>query len=777
MKRLTIAIALLSRLLTSQGQEISRHEADSLLTSLNRVNTDTGRMTIFCRLAEYQIFKPGEYKADLDSAETYLNQAARLNADIGSIDAKGYQTLIRSRLLRERGKDSLGRIAASQAVQILRTGPNKAHLARACRDLASFYNLLDPHEFRRMVRLVDSASELYRQTGNISEQADCLQYLANLYITSPCDSLSRAFQALNRCLAAHQSIHDIHDTRLIRVYQLYGEVYDQWGDYPKALKYKLLALKAAEDQGNTDMTMCEINNGIGVTLYNSKEDERARVYYRHALQVAEKFDDVDNAMTVVHNVVNSYNRSKRPDSALAFIKSLPKDILQSKTQDNYFDLQLCYLKTYVDLAKYPEAQRCYDTLIRIVNSNKAYEGYSLFLCGPMIDLYLATRQYALAAIYIRKEAQLGIVSSPKYRKSAYYHQYRLDSARGDYKLALASLMRYIKLTDSFYTETSSRQIKQLDVEYETVEKEHAIEIESKNIEILQSQTRLQESRLKQAALIRSVSFGAILLLLVVVGLIFSRYQIKQRQKKEIDEKNTQLQQLVAEKDDLLDTKEWLLKELHHRVKNNLQVMMSLQELQARNLTSDEALTAVHDSSNRLYAMSLIHQKLYKADGPDLINMRQYIGELVRHLADAFAPAKPIRLETDLTADIELDVTQAIPVGLILNEAITNVFKYAFTGRPADSSGAIPPPTLRIALYHIGQKEIELMIKDNGRGYAAAQDKNQRRSVGFSLMEALAEELEGNLKVLNEAGLTILLRFAPFKGKAPQRTVPLEADFA
>ena len=189
--------------------------------------------------------------------------------------------------------------------------------------------------------------------------------------------------------------------------------------------------------------------------------------------------------------------------------------------------------------------------------------------------------------------------------------------------------------------------------------------------------------------------------------------------------------------------------------------MSLQELQARNLTSDEALTAVHDSSNRLYAMSLIHQKLYKTDVPDLINMCQYIGELAHHLADAFAPAKPIKLELDLAPDIELDVTQAIPVGLILNEAITNAFKYAFVERTATTANGIPPPPLlRIALYRTGPKEIELTIKDNGRGYSAPRDKKQRRSLGFSLMEALAEELDGSLTIVNEGGLTILLRFAP-----------------
>jgi two-component sensor histidine kinase len=199
---------------------------------------------------------------------------------------------------------------------------------------------------------------------------------------------------------------------------------------------------------------------------------------------------------------------------------------------------------------------------------------------------------------------------------------------------------------------------------------------------------------------------------------------------------------------LLDTKEWLLKELHHRVKNNLQVMMSLQELQARNLTSEEALTAVHDSNNRLYAMSLIHQKLYQQDEPGQINMRQYIGDMVRHLTEAFASANAVKVETDLRADVELNVTQAIPVGLILNEAITNTFKYAFVGRPVN--GIAPLPLLRISLFEVGQdRELELAIKDNGRGYTAPRDKSTRKSLGFSLMEALTGELDGELQMLND----------------------------
>ena len=329
---------------------------------------------------------------------------------------------------------------------------------------------------------------------------------------------------------------------------------------------------------------------------------------------------------------------------------------------------------------------------------------------------------------------------------------KIDSALGHTTAELADYRQELILRDSIYNTTHVRQLETMKVQYETAERD-------KDIQLLNSQNLLQESQLKQAAFVRKISFAGILLLLVVVGLVFSRYRIKQKQKTQIDEKNAQLNELIVEKDGLLDTKEWLLKELHHRVKNNLQVMMSLQELQARNLITEEALTAVHDGSNRLYAMSLIHQKLYQQDGAGQIDMHQYIGELVRHLSDAFASANPVKIETDLRTDIELSATQAIPVGLILNEAITNVFKYAFVGRPVN--GIAAAPLLRISLVRtVRNGEIELTIKDNGRGYTGQTKDNTRKSLGLSLMNALAEELDGDLQMVNDAGLTILLRFTP-----------------
>lgn len=744
--------------LIGHGQVISKHEADSLLKVLQAAKADTERMSIYFKLAQYQIYKPGEYKADLDSAETYLDHAAALNARVGSVDTRGFQAHLASRLAHERGRDSIARTEAEKALHMLQRGKNKALLAQAYSELAACYPVWDPQQSPEKIRLADSAAELYGQAGDIENQANSLEYLADLYLMSFDDHGMKAFETLNRCLAAHRSIHN---NRLTRVYLLYGEIYNEWGNYSRSANYKLMALQSDENSGDTSMSLCEINNSIGITLDYAKEGGMARNYYRRALQIAEKYNDGNAATSVIHNVANSFNKSGSPDSALAFLKALPKEFGEPTSDHHHFEIILCYFKTFIALEKYAEARVYYDRLTEMIKLNKAYKGYERYIYPAFIDYYIVTKQYAAAMAYLQKEKALAATEEPSIKKSSLYHQYRLDSALGQYRSAMISLKKYLALNDSLYNETSSRQIKQLDVEYETEKKEHEIEIGNKDIQLLQSQTRLQENQLKQAAFVRRISFGGIILLLAIVGLIFSRYRIKQRQKKEIDGKNAQLQALVHEKDNLIDTKEWLLKELHHRVKNNLQVMMSLQQFQARHLTNDEALSAVNDSSNRLYAMSLIHQKLYKSDAPAQINMRHYIGELARHLSEAFAQTKRVKVETDLRADIELDVTQAIPVGLILNEAITNVFKYAFTGR-SNETGATPTPHLWIVLSRSRGEMIELVIRDNGRGYAIPQDKRQTGSQGFTLMEGLAGELDGTLTVVNDAGLTIILRFPPLK---------------
>src|SRR5690606_4720811 len=143
----------------------------------------------------------------------------------------------------------------------------------------------------------------------------------------------------------------------------------------------------------------------------------------------------------------------------------------------------------------------------------------------------------------------------------------------------------------------------------------------------------------------------------------------QDQQQQINQKNQDLEQLLVEK-------ERLLKEIHHRVKNNLQIVMSLLNSQVASLQDKAALSAIQDSQNRVQAMALIHQKLYQTEGVARIPMNAYIEEVVDYLQDSYALSRQVSFKLFIEP-MELDVNLAVPLGLIINEAITNTFKYAF----------------------------------------------------------------------------------------------------
>src|SRR6202000_3217878 len=186
------------------------------------------------------------------------------------------------------------------------------------------------------------------------------------------------------------------------------------------------------------------------------------------------------------------------------------------------------------------------------------------------------------------------------------------------------------------------------------------EKKDQNIKLLTQQGVVQQAELKQNKLTRNIMIAGSVLMLVILLLLFSQFRLKQRTNKEMNKSNLALKQLVTEK-------EWLIKEVHHRVKNNLQTIISLLESQAAYLEND-ALKAIETSQNRIFTMSLIHQKLYQSEDIQTINMASYIPELVEYLKDSFINSHRIDFKTNIDP-VSLDASIAIPLALIINEAV------------------------------------------------------------------------------------------------------------
>src|ERR1700754_1738437 len=162
----------------------------------------------------------------------------------------------------------------------------------------------------------------------------------------------------------------------------------------------------------------------------------------------------------------------------------------------------------------------------------------------------------------------------------------------------------------------------------------------------------------------------IIMLVLILALLYDRRQLTQRNNKE--------------KEILLKEKEWLAKEIHHRVKNNLQMVISLLNAQSEFLNNPSALDAIRESRDRMQAIAIIHQKLYQMENTSDINMRPYVNELVDSINGSINDSERINFELDI-AHVSLDISRSVPLGLILNEAITNAIKYAY---PKNENGTI-----------------------------------------------------------------------------------------
>ena len=213
---------------------------------------------------------------------------------------------------------------------------------------------------------------------------------------------------------------------------------------------------------------------------------------------------------------------------------------------------------------------------------------------------------------------------------------------------------------------------------------------------------------------------------------------------------TERKQIEAQIKASLEEKEVLLKEIHHRVKNNMQIISSLLDLQADNITDEGAREVFKESQQRVKSMALIHEQLYQSTDLAQIDFVEYVARLTDHLLRSYATqASSVALHVDIDP-LFLSVETAIPCGLIINELITNAFKHAF---PNGKSGEI-----YVGLQRLADGQLTLSIRDNGVGLPADLDIRQIQSLGLTLMTTLVRQLNGTVDIHNNGGAEFRVTF-------------------
>lgn len=651
----------------------------------------------------------------------------------------------------------------------------------------------EPQNFEEITRLSKLMVDAYRNEGDDKKESEALYGLGFAYnVTGNLELAQETYlKSIEAGIKAGKK-----DLQL--VYATLGNTYNFYANYKLALQYELQALRIAEAQKDESADLGIINLYLGLTCEGMDDDYKALLYYKKALSIFEKYPETN--LSDLGNTASNVAKMmmyKNPAAAIVFMEEILGKYPQLNSDPSYESFILRLMQSNERLNRYDKAQEYCDKLLQLAENG--HPMLQRMLYSAAIQFLVNSKQYEKAKSYL--PVFTSIVQQTKelsYIKEAHFFWYRVDSAQGNYASALDHYTQYKSVTDSLFSETKAKEIAGLEVQYQSEKKDKDLQLKQQSIELLTKRAQLQqaltekkdrdlllkdkdisllvnekelqvalaekkdndiklkekdisiltkEALLKEASLskakaTKNVMIAGSVMLILLLALLYNRYHLKQKINKEVNARNAELEKLVNEK-------EWLLKEIHHRVKNNLQTVVSLLESQSAYLDSD-ALLAIQESQNRVHAMSLVHQKLYQADNIAAINMAAYLTELVNYLRDSFNVSQQIQFYLEIEP-VELDVSQAIPVGLILNEALTNSIKYAF---PPGFEKAI----VTVKMCKREENKIEFCTTDNGIGLPA-EFKSSSNSLGIKLMRGLSQDLEGTFNIDGESGTVISVIFA------------------
>ncbi|MBV4355893.1 tetratricopeptide repeat-containing sensor histidine kinase [Pinibacter aurantiacus] len=685
----------------------------------------TGRkhLELLILLGSYYAFQPGSYYKYRDSVEYFLNKAIK-ESSLLKEEKLGRQALCLLGKIYVQANNSKGDSIFNEVINQARKAGDKETEARAVA-YRGIYTAPTQSTFQQKITDLQTASGLYHDLGNTEREINVLADRGYMLVVT--GQFQAAYELFVKALALAEDIHYPYTHYLTDALTM---VTNYQGKFGEPFRHTLQTIKVAES----------VRDSIGWAFFYSRlaflydAEGRKKESMNMAQKAIRRF--IDSRNPSVYNILSIVTQQMcgegRATEALELVQKTSEAVGPAKTFSEmlvyHYTLAGCYLSlNWLDKA---EAH---------IKTMDSLETKAEMIRGPLSrsivtdtygHLFFKRGQYQKARECFEKQFTTRSYGQRTLANdlSTYRSLIAADSALGDNASGMYHYKKYTELLDSNFRVTKVRQAEELQVMYETHEKENQIALLNKQA--------------KQTLLVKNLTLGGIAAVIIIAVLLYRQSGNRKKNNAVITHKNEQLQQLVNDK-------EWLLREIHHRVKNNLQIIMSLLNSQSVYINNDAALTAIHDSQRRVHTISLIHQKLYQSENVSSIAMPQYINELVSYLQDSFDTDNRITFEQKIEP-IELDVSQAIPLGLIINESIVNSLKYAF---PDGRKGI-----LSIQLQRKENNFLLLKISDNGIGLPAGLDVSSHNSLGFNLMKGLANQLNGSLLLNIDNGLEITVKF-------------------
>jgi len=716
---------------------VSPGRQSELLTQLKRSSSDSNKVNLLLDLSNLYFNKPLKIRANFDAALHYARQASQLSTTLHYSAGYSRAELYMADIFAETSD-------MPSAEAILDKLPDTARIDLLL--LLNFHYRWDVftdegEAYSKALQFAEQARALSVKLRLEEKEILALEAIAAAHLYQ--DKLSLGESELQTVVKRMQAIHYPY---LQYPYFLFSLLYEQTANFDKALFYALETVKSMNATRDTVLAG-DFYLNLALVYKFIGEHQLCMDYCKRAIASYKIHWGEYSFFGPVYLINATLTRLHRNDEAYAFLQSFfkhytPQNYLDSleaaSTMDGY----------YIAVKRYDLSQKLALQLLDLARQKKLATAKSYSDVG---DAYIQDHKYAQAKPYLLKALNFpNSAMNINAQSMLHYWLFLCDSAGGDYISAIRHLDINKKLDDSLASIAKTKAIQEIQIRLETQKKEDEIKSKNQNILLLTQRNQIQQADLHNANLIRNITFLGILILLSGGGLLYRQYRQKQRANELVTEKNeviTEKNELITRKNETLQNlvveKEWLLKEVHHRVKNNLHTIICLLESQAAYLEND-ALKAIENSKHRIYAMSLIHQKLYQSADIKAIDMSVYLNEFVFYLAASIGVPGHIRFQADIDP-LQLGVSQAIPLGLIINEAVTNSIKYAF---PENRMGVI-----KIGLHQIAG-QIELVVEDNGVGIHPDKKQSEMNSLGIDLMKGLAEDIHGKIRFETQKGTKI-----------------------
>ena len=432
----------------------------------------------------------------------------------------------------------------------------------------------------------------------------------------------------------------------------------------------------------------------------------AELIYQHT---GNHQDSVSFYYNRVKSVLTNY---KNPLAHIWYYTMFSYELIQqAKTNNKNLNLNK-YKEAKENVLKATEIMETYNM------KTNSYYPYSFALLG---DIDFNTKNFTTALEYYEK-AHASYINL-----NDYHHATNTLNSIGETYKELGDFAMALKYKAQFYNES---------LKFEKEKNERSLRENELQLNIVSNEKSLARKNNQQIILLIIIS-----LVLILIGFIYHNYKLKQTS-------NLKLENVNQELNTKNQQNELLLKEIHHRVKNNLELVKSLIALQSAQLEDSDTKDAMIASQNRVQSMGIIHQKLYQGDNLGSIEMKDYFLNLGEGILDTFNADEKVKIEYAMD-NLELDVDTAVPIGLIVNELLTNALKYAF---PENLKGNIS-----ISLSKSNPETLTLKVVDNGIGKITGLSP-KGTGFGSQLIKLLTQQLNGEMTEENQNGTSVLFHF-------------------